>query len=133
MFQLKDNSVNVYPCGIIISPEAPWIAASPDRRVVDPARQPPFGLLEIKVSQAIDLNSVDCLRKAGEKYELKRNHNYYYQIQCQLAVTGLLWCDLMVYLSNSPQVHHMEEVKFDPSTWQSVKDKLDFFYFSYFL
>lgn len=28
--QLQDNNINIYPCGIIVSPHAPWLAASPD-------------------------------------------------------------------------------------------------------
>ena len=128
-----NRSVNVYPCGVIISPTAPWLAASPDRRIVCPSRDPPFGLLEIKAPQAVSLENVECLCKANGHYKLKQNHNYFYQIQCQLAVTGLLWSDFIVYLPNNPEQYHIEHIQFDPSLWQQVKNKLDYFYFSYFM
>jgi hypothetical protein len=44
---LMDNNVNIYPCGLVVSPYCPWIAASPDRKLFCPTREPPFGLLEI--------------------------------------------------------------------------------------
>ena len=49
---VNNNQINIYPCGIIISPFQPHLAASPDRRVYDPDRAPHcYGLLEIKWSE----------------------------------------------------------------------------------
>ena len=43
------------------------------------------------------------LEKVGRKFHLKKEHNcgYYAQVQGQLALTGLKWCDFCIYLSNS--------------------------------
>uniref|UniRef100_A0A8W8JLC4 YqaJ viral recombinase domain-containing protein n=1 Tax=Magallana gigas TaxID=29159 RepID=A0A8W8JLC4_MAGGI len=46
--QLQDNNINIYPFGIIVSTHAPWLAASPDRKVYQPSMNPPSGSLEIK-------------------------------------------------------------------------------------
>ena len=95
------NAVNVLPCGIVISPWCPWLAASPDRKVYNPKRGSPFGLLEIKCPVVQSVVEVDYLKKNDDqKFILKENHNYYYQILMQLAVTGLEWCDLFVWCEN---------------------------------
>ena len=33
--------------------------------------------------------------KDGQTLKLKRHHSYYTQVQGQLAVTGLQWCDFL--------------------------------------
>lgn len=35
--QLQDNNNNIYPCGIIVSHHAPWLAASPDWKLYQPS------------------------------------------------------------------------------------------------
>ena len=45
---IMNNGVNLYPCALVISPYAFWIAVSPERKVYNPDLQPPYGLLEIK-------------------------------------------------------------------------------------
>ncbi len=129
--EARNNEINLYPSGIVISPTSPWIAASPDRKVYDPTRNPPFGLLEVKCVSAPSVVGADCLKKsANNELSLKRRHNYYYQVLTQLAVTGLEWCDFFVWCEND---HHMETIHFDQTEWQDVKDKLDIFFFQNFL
>lgn len=127
----SNKTVNLYPCGIIISETAPWIAASPDRKVYNPHRFPQFGLLEIKCPQVTSVQECKYLVKnADGTLKLKRNHNYYYQVLTQLAVTGLEWCDLFVWCSADS---HQETIYLNKDVWQSVKDKIDAFYFNHFI
>ena len=42
------NQVNLYPSGVVVSFWSPWLAASTDRKVYNPTKLPPFGLLEVK-------------------------------------------------------------------------------------
>jgi putative phage-type endonuclease len=130
---VMDNRVSLYPCGLVISPYSPWIAASPDRRVFCCDRTPPFGLLEIKCPQSTDLASVTCLTANDTKdgLKLKVSHDYYYQVQCQLAVTGLEWCDFMVYLENGEL--HLETISFDCEFWRVAQSKVDTFFFNFFI
>jgi hypothetical protein len=130
--QTMNNAINLYPCGIIVSPWSPWLAASPDRKVYNPARNPPFGLLEIKCPQGGSVLNVPYLQNdaLSSNLRLKKNHAYYYQIQSQLAVTGLLWCDFFVW---TPADYHLETCTFDPVCWQSLKDKVDWVFFNHFL
>jgi len=39
-----------------------------------------------------------CLQNDNKKLQLKRNHQYFYQIQAQLFVTRLLWCDFVIWM-----------------------------------
>ena len=64
------------------------------------------------------------------RLNLKRNHNYYYQVLAQLAVSGLDWCDFFVWCSND---NHLETIYLNRDVWNAVKDKVDLFYFNHFL
>lgn len=93
----KGGRVNLFPSGLIIHPECPWLGCSPDRKVYDldavNNNQNPFGLLEIKVVKEgeTSFDNVKYLTKddTTNQYTLKRSNIYYYQVQCQLALTGL--------------------------------------------
>ena len=127
------DNVNIYPCGIVICQQNPWLAASPDRKVYNPARLTPYGLLEIKCPESESINAVECLRKddAGFLY-LNRRHNYYYQVMTQLAVTGLPWCDFFVWCEKDGS-SHLETLHYDADEWQEMKDKLDVFFFKHYM
>jgi putative phage-type endonuclease len=127
----NDNQINLYPCGLIICPKSPWLAASPDRKVYNPQRFPPFGLLEIKCPQVSSV--IECKYLIGNdagQLKLKRNHNYYYQILTQLAVSGLDWCDLFVWCTGDS---HQETIYLNRDIWNSVKNEIDMFYFDHFI
>jgi hypothetical protein len=97
---VTDHPINLYPSGIVLSPWAPWLAVSPDRRVYDPQRNPPFGLLEIKCPQVSSVLQATCLSLENGISSLKHRHMYYTQIQAQLAITGLHWCDFFIWCEN---------------------------------
>lgn len=33
--KVKNDMVNLYPCGLVIHPLCPWLGCSPDRKVFD--------------------------------------------------------------------------------------------------
>jgi hypothetical protein len=126
-----ENRINLYPCGIVVSQCSPWIAASPDRKVYNTERNPPFGLLEIKCPTINDITEVKCLKKNEEgNYELKRNHHYYYQVIIQLAVCGLEWFELYIWWETG---YFLETNEFNEDVWQQAKNKADNFYFCHFI
>ena len=132
---LRGNNINMYPCGCVVSCSAPWLAASPDKKVYDPTKENPFGLLEIKCPESENVSQHECLEQDEVgRLQLKRNHNYFYQILCQLAVTGMPWCDFFVWCSKDDS-SHCETIHFDDyrGMWQDAKDKVDSFYFEHFL
>ncbi|KAK3731004.1 hypothetical protein QZH41_018752, partial [Actinostola sp. cb2023] len=126
--EIFNDTINVLPCGIVISPWCPWLAASPDRKVYNPQRTPPFGLLEIKCPVSVSsVLEVPYLEKdSTHKYQLKTNHNYYLQVLMQLAITGLQWCDFFVWCKDDSAV---VTVTFNKEKWEEVQSKLDTFIF----
>ena len=125
------NNIQVLECGVIISNAMPWLAASPDRRVID--KEFGYGLVEIKCpftlrnltpEEACSDPSFYCHLIDG-KPELKKDHHYYYQVQGQLGLSGLKWCDFVVYFQKGLIV---QRIKFDELFWKSMIVKLTNFY-----
>jgi hypothetical protein len=98
--------------GLWVSQDTPVLACSPDGIVDDHSSK---GILEIKVlkifqkrspkeliseynKSAADKKSIQsqCFLISGDKLILKETHAYFYQIQHQLLVTGLSWCDFVL-------------------------------------
>ena len=40
-------------------------------------------------------------------YELKRRHDYYYHIQCQMYYCNVEWCDFVVQANTDLHVEHI--------------------------
>ena len=127
------------PTGLVISVDNPWLAASPDNIVEDPSEKPTAGLAEYKkpfsardltISEACDKCSF-CLKRSEEgdnvRYELKRQHDYYYQIQCQMYCCKREWCDFIVRTNKDM---HVERIHRDQIWWEQQMEKLCEFYFS---
>ena len=57
---------------------------------------------------------------------LKKNSDYYYQIQGQMGVCDYLYCDLFVYTKSSG--YHLERVLFDQCVWDDMLQKLRSFW-----
>ena len=93
----------VFDAGLSVHPSFPYLLASPDGKVFDPSTDSKYGLLEIKCpfskrGETLDQAAADpnfYLEKVGGKSHLKKEHNcgHYAQVQGQLALTGLKWCD----------------------------------------
>ena len=62
---------------------------------------------------------------------LKKSHNYYYQVQGQLATTQLPWCDFLVWTPYGTTIQRIER---DVNLWlQKILPKLSMFYHEYLL
>ena len=48
---------------------------------------------------------------------LKRNHEYYTQVQGKMGATGAQWCDFIVYMSKGL---YAERIPFDPVLKQNL-------------
>ncbi|XP_037399902.1 uncharacterized protein LOC119264966 [Pygocentrus nattereri] len=119
-------NVNYTPCGLIIHPDAPWLGASPDGVVFDPTEYPQFGLVEIKCPNV--KNYIDCKYLYMEYgcSKLKKTHAYYWQIQGQLLISGLHWCDFVVWAQED---FFVERVYMDADVQRQIPEKTDLFYF----
>lgn len=125
--------------GLVICDDNPWIAASPDDRATDPMvvqssgiaeYKNPFSVKELTLSEACDQVKAFCLEKQEEggqlTYRLKRRHNYYYQVQCQMYCCNVDWCDFVVRTNED---FHVERVPRDKAWWQQQLPKLKEVYF----
>ena len=50
----------------------------------------------------------------NRKVHLEKRHNYYYQVQGQLALLNLQWCDFVVWTRSGI---HVERITFDRDFW----------------
>ena len=121
--------------GLVIHPQNGWLGCSPDVWVVDPdSAEDPNGLAEYKCPYTAreitpeaackEIKGFFCTLQNG-KVILQKNHNYYYQVQGVLGVTGRKWCDFVVW---TPQGISIERIPFDQGFWEAMIPKLERFF-----
>lgn len=96
------SDVKVDSVGIVLSTDRPGLGARLDGLVFDPSAEIQKGDLEVKCPFSktnLDISN-DCsdnafyLKSENGTVHLKRNNNYYYQVQGQMYVPNLKWVDL---------------------------------------
>ena len=106
VMKTSHNNFSVKPSGLVIDPLHPFLAASPDGIIE--CQCCGRGLLEIKcsfkyryMSSASDAALSDpqyCLKKDSEgEIIFNRSHKYYDQVQAQLAICQLPFCDFVCW------------------------------------
>ena len=91
--------------GFFIDIQHPFIGASPDGLVKCDCHGE--GVLEIKCPWVLRYCNIldyandksSCLEHVDGKVKLKRNHSYFYQVQCQMKCTNRTWCHFFVCTS----------------------------------
>ena len=117
------------------------MAASLDGIVQDPSQieGKRTGILEIKCpysgrtmtpeAASQEINRF-CSTLNNGQVTLKKKHNYHYQVQGQLAITELPWCDFIVW---TPQGMSVQRIERDENFWKLMYPKLESFYKEYLL
>jgi hypothetical protein len=118
----------VADCGLFISASHPMLAASPDGIISDDI------LVEVKCpfsarNQEITETTVPFLERSPTGYQLKKQHNYYYQIQGQLYCANRKFCKLIVYTFKGLEI---VDVEFDDNFVKSMTEALLQFYENHF-
>jgi hypothetical protein len=132
----KPNIASVEKVGLCISKEYKFLAASPDGRVH--CKNGEIGFIEVKnllynrhlnLTEAANLKIQNfCLKITDSgKLTLKQEHNYYYQCQGILNVTGHDWIDFVVRTEN-PYDLHIERINRDKTFFKKWIPKLKAFY-----
>ncbi|KAK6196378.1 hypothetical protein SNE40_001615 [Patella caerulea] len=114
----NNTPVTVEKCGIILHSEIPGLGASPDGKVYDTVCNK-FGGLEVKcpISKAgMTIEQGFYLANDNGNIHLKISHDYFYQVQGQMFISGLEWTDFVVWLGKEIFI---ERVKFDFDLWHS--------------
>ncbi len=133
---LGDPKINVSLCGFYIHRDKGWLGASPDAKVQDAVDSSfgiaefkcPFSKAEVTVRSACEDQNFYCELTEDQNIKLKRNHEYYHQVQLQLYVSGAVWCDFCVWTTKS-----METERIYPCIkWQEEEvPKLDAFFYEF--
>ena len=131
------KAVKVNSCGLSVHPSTPWLAGSPDGIVFDPTEKcHNRGCLEVKCPQTCEKVPLTvackdfsgfCLVLNNCEMFLPKSHVYYYQVQTQMYVTQLQWCDFVVW-SPVPDIF-VERISYDPEFMKKAQE----FYFQRFL
>ena len=114
--------------GLIVMRGKPFIAASPDLKVSCECCGE--GLVEIKCPYSFkesipSADNLTYLQMVDRTTILKRNSDYFYQVQGQMAVTELSFSDFFVFTIHG---HFTERIKFDKDFWSSMFLKLEWFW-----
>ena len=136
---MEESHVNFrfFPCGLYINPSFPHLGATPDGIISCDCCG--TGLMEIKCPYKYrDMNpkhviASDFYLKANEAdglLSLRHNHQYYYQVQGQLAVCEKDFCDFICW---TPLGIHVERIVADPAMFEDVRLVLDKFFKSVLL
>ncbi|CAH1248798.1 Hypp8418 [Branchiostoma lanceolatum] len=130
----------VSPCGLIISKEHGFLAATPDGKVEQANGE--TGLLEVKCpwsavnkrpqplspQEAAKQVKAFPLKEVNGVLHLPNTHNYYYQIQGQLNIAKVEWADFAVW---TPAGLHIERISRDKTFWDNTMyPNLKWFYFN---
>ena len=125
--QNTHGHLTVSASGFIIDTTHPFLGASPDGAVYDPADlHKPFGFLEIKCPYSVrNQTPVEACSSPGSYCTVdttsgclhhKEGHSYYAQVQGQMGVGGRPWCDFVVYTKKGISV---ERVPFNETYWNN--------------
>lgn len=109
------TGAKVVSCGLFVNKMYPFLGASPDGLIMN--GEEVAGLIEIKcfkvlrnksVADVIQMASIKkdvlpiCLNLTNGRLILKKTHAYYFQIQQQLLVTNMEYCDFVLYSPLGP-------------------------------
>lgn len=122
--------------GLIVCKTHPFLAASPDGAVYDPSdAAQPLGYVEVKCPfsqrnatpvHACSSPEFCCALDESGQPKLKRSHNYFAQVQGQMAIGQRPWCDFVVYTTKGLII---ERIMLDNDYWtNTLLPKLESFY-----
>ena len=133
----KHVDFDVKDCGLVINPKWPFIGASPDGVVS--CQCCGKGSLEIKcpychrgesIEDAASHDKNFCLKNTVNGLALDQSHAYYYQVQTQLFVMNVEYCDFCVctFTDNLSDGLHIERISKDFEFWNDCTKKAETFF-----
>ena len=97
-----------------VSLDYPFIGASPDGIIHCECHGP--RLIEVKcpfTHRGLSIENYSkqkntCLELKENSVKLKKNHSYFYQVQCQMGVPGVCLCEFYVYTAVDSHIELIE-------------------------
>ena len=130
LLRQKHESFECHLVGLTVNPSCPHLGASPDGIVSCLCCG--AGLLEIKCLYKhrdqhphYISDAKFCLHRVAEAVQLKSTHDYYIQIQGQMAICKKDYCDFVCW---TPKGVHVERIAFDASVFSRIKPSLDHYF-----
>lgn len=120
------HSFQLCSAGLFVNPKAPHLGASPDGLVHCECCG--NGILEIKCPYSAREGlpaSASYIEESEGIFKLSKKHKYYYQIQGQMAVLELLYCDFVCW---TPHGVHLERIAYDLDFINNMIPKLTSFF-----
>ena len=117
--------------GLMLNNQWPFLGASPDGLIS--CKCCGQGVLEVKCPYSCRDTSISeyaskqnsMLSPAQSTYALKQDHQYYYQVQCQLFISGAKYAHFLVW---TPNETHIETILPDKSFFEkNVSESENFF------
>ena len=137
MRKVSHHDVTVYDCGLVINPSFPFLGATPDGKIYDPNAEQCEGILEIKCPfKYRDKTPFDAACQpdffcelSNNELRLKLSSSHYCQVQGQLALAQVSWCDFVTYTDKGLNV---ERITFNEHFWiNELYPKLLKFYLNF--
>uniref|UniRef100_A0A3Q2YV71 YqaJ viral recombinase domain-containing protein n=1 Tax=Hippocampus comes TaxID=109280 RepID=A0A3Q2YV71_HIPCM len=119
---IKDNCKNhinlkTQNCGLFLNPKYPHMGASPDCLVE----------CDCCGKVCLEVKCLHCMRNKNrdERLKLKRNHAYYSQVQTQLFLCDVDYCDFIVW---TPKDMFVVRIEPNPEEWKRLLNLLSKFF-----
>ena len=123
---------SLYSSGLVLNQEWPYLGASPDG--IANCECCGTGVVEVKCPYCNrhenTLENLSCLLQNEDGLELDRTHAYYYQVQTQIFIAKVDYCDFCVctFPTDNEPCLHIERILPDFEFWSSCLDaSSDFF------
>ena len=87
------QNAKVLECGLVVCPEQPWLACSPDGVILDSLGRPIVLEIKCPIRCQDDLILVNYISDG----ELKKSHEYYFQVQLQMYLCKADMCHFFVF------------------------------------
>ena len=133
---LSYENLEVVPLGLCVLQPKPWYGASPDSAVFCTCCG--YGVVEVKCPYSLRDKSLreEVLQNrfyighSANGYFLQRKHNYYFQVQHEMSVTGTTYCDFIVWTPTESVIFRIEK---DQSFIDNMYEKCDRFWMIFIL
>ena len=126
----------VEPLGLVVLGNKPWYGASPDGAINCSCCG--YGVLEVKCPYSLREKTLQKEIESGsfyvvkdeQSFALRRDHNYFFQIQHEMSVTGTDYCDFVVW---SPEESLIIRINKDVDFIDCMYEKCDKFWKNFIL
>lgn len=129
----KYPSRNFHQCGFVINKELSFLRGTPDGKICDDGKSSiveikcPYTARDYTIKEALDKLDNFCLQmdSTTRLLCLKKDHEYYAQVQGKLMITGCDFCDFVVYTKKDIHVNRLfPDITFMESMLTNLADFL---------